>query len=141
MAVNVPVNCKKCRKILFSHPDHPLLSIHGSIVNSESKNKKPCLEGQQQPLWYLDSENVPSWITSVIEEAGWTKGKLHCPVCHCRVGTFDFVSGGHCPCQLCVIPPVHLIKSKVDVFFHRGELQFEANVQVEDTLNLSKASS
>ena len=40
-------------------------------------------------------------------QASWTKGRLNCPKCQCRVGGFDFVGGsGH---------PVHLIKSKVDL--------------------------
>jgi E3 ubiquitin-protein ligase RNF180 len=42
------------------------------------------------------------------------KGRLHCPKCHSRVGGFDFVSGQKCACGFCVLPAVHLIRSKVD---------------------------
>ena len=40
-------------------------------------------------------------------QAAWTKGRLNCPKCQCRVGGFDFVGGSD--------HPVHLIKSKVDL--------------------------
>jgi hypothetical protein len=45
---------------------------------------------------------------------GWVKGRLRCPRCNGRVGGFDFVSGQKCACGLCVLPAVHLIRSKLD---------------------------
>ena len=43
-----------------------------------------------------------------IFQAAWTKGRLNCPKCQCRVGGFDFVGGSE--------HPIHLIKSKVDLW-------------------------
>lgn len=47
-------------------------------------------------------------------QAGWTKGRLNCPNCEARVGSFDFVSQSTCACGLSVLPAVHVVKSKVD---------------------------
>lgn len=47
-------------------------------------------------------------------QAGWTKGRLNCPNCEARVGSFDFVSQSTCACGTSVLPAVHLVKSKVD---------------------------
>ncbi|PNF35168.1 hypothetical protein B7P43_G08767 [Cryptotermes secundus] len=52
--------------------------------------------------------------TPYLPPEGWVKGRLHCPKCQGRVGAFDFVSGQKCACGLCLLPAVHLIRSKVD---------------------------
>lgn len=44
----------------------------------------------------------------------WTKGKLNCPNCEARVGSFDFTARSKCACGSTVLPAVHLVKSKVD---------------------------
>ncbi|KAJ9580748.1 hypothetical protein L9F63_024074, partial [Diploptera punctata] len=45
----------------------------------------------------------------------WQKGRLNCPKCRGRVGSFDFVSGLKCDCGKHVLPPVHVVRSKVDI--------------------------
>lgn len=57
-------------------------------------------------LWTLDQDHLPEWIQTAVDESGWTKGRIACPNCQCRIGAFDFVGGAD--------NPVHLVKSKVD---------------------------
>ena len=40
-------------------------------------------------------------------QASWTKGKLSCPGCGCRLGGFDYVTRAE--------DPVYIVKSKVDL--------------------------
>jgi len=47
----------------------------------------------------------------------WQKGKLSCPNCNLRVGSFDFIGGMKCPCKKYVLPQIHLVKSKTDIYF------------------------
>ena len=46
-------------------------------------------------------------------QSGWTKGRLNCPHCQCRIGAFDFVSGGGGGGGG-LDQAIHLVKSKVD---------------------------
>lgn len=50
-------------------------------------------------------------------QGNWLKGKLICPNCNLRVGSFDFVSGMKCLCKKYLLPQIHLVKSKVDIYF------------------------
>jgi len=54
---------------------------------------------------------------SYLFQEDWQKGKLSCPNCNLRVGSFDFVGGMKCPCKKYVLPQIHLVKSKVDIYF------------------------
>lgn len=51
-------------------------------------------------------------------QGDWQKGKLSCPNCNLRVGSFDFICGMKCPCKKFVLPQIHMVKSKVDIYFH-----------------------
>ncbi|XP_046396932.1 E3 ubiquitin-protein ligase RNF180-like [Ischnura elegans] len=108
------VRCKKCRKVLFLHQDFPLLDRHGNEIDKYS-GEDSCPNQRDEFLWYLDPDKSPLWILSSVEEVGWTKGKIACPECHCRIGSFDFVSGSQCSCHVHALPSLHLVKAKVDV--------------------------
>lgn len=83
----VGLKCRQCRS--------------GFLVESKGTTEATT------DLYLIKDDALPEWISDRIEEASWTKGRLNCPKCQCRVGGFDFVGGsGH---------PVHLIKSKVDL--------------------------
>lgn len=43
------------------------------------------------------------------------QGKLHCPKCETKVGSFNWVSGSICPCGTVVAPAFYLVPSKVEL--------------------------
>ncbi|XP_054259175.1 E3 ubiquitin-protein ligase RNF180-like [Macrosteles quadrilineatus] len=131
--MNVIFKCRKCRTPLIDYPSYSLVNAHGHLIQLALNNNSPKIDfidtteqsgncedsrnqcsSLKQDVFYIDDVNVPEWITLCIDEGDWTKGKLKCPQCTARVGSFDFVSGFHCQCQLSVVPSIHLVKSKVD---------------------------
>lgn len=100
------IKCHKCRQVL-------LLDL------SAAYNKGPCSDicasYDPKKFIYLVEDQLPDWIKTKVEEEQWTKGKLHCEHCGCKVGTFDFVSGRKCECGATVLPPVHFVSSQVDI--------------------------
>lgn len=65
-------------------------------------------------VWYLKDEVVETWLQLQIDAGEWVKGKITCPHCNLRLGSFDFVTGKQCDCGLHVLPPIHIVKSRVD---------------------------
>jgi len=82
------------------------VGIHGD--NKDSEAKAAC----STEVWYVPEEKMPDWMKTNVE---WVKGKLLCPKCQARVGSYNFVSGMKCSCRSHVLPPIHIVKSKVDV--------------------------
>ncbi|CAH2267207.1 jg2935 [Pararge aegeria aegeria] len=78
------VKCHKCRQVLLSDL---------SATYNKSRCKDTCSSYNRNNFIYLLEDHLPAWIKVKIEEEQWTKGKLHCENCGCKVGTFDFVSG------------------------------------------------
>ena len=59
-------------------------------------------------LMRLDNMSRPNTHFSHYNFQGsWTKGKLSCPGCGCRLGGFDYVTRAS--------EPVYIVKSKVDI--------------------------
>ncbi|KAK3923818.1 E3 ubiquitin-protein ligase RNF180 [Frankliniella fusca] len=109
----VVIKCRKCRHELVGETDcqRALVSAHGDTLNLSQPES--CSSGDQDSLWFLH-ESATSWIAESISKHEWTKGKLNCPHCKARVGSFDFVSTSKCACGSVTLPAVHLVKSKVD---------------------------
>ncbi|XP_024215885.1 E3 ubiquitin-protein ligase RNF180 [Halyomorpha halys] len=111
----IVLKCRQCRQQLLDSSISPILSGHNLVLNAGSityPNLSDC-EDVISSL-YIEETAFPEWILSSVDEAGWKKGKVKCPKCSSRVGSFDFVSGRKCKCNENVLPPLHLIKSKVD---------------------------
>ncbi|XP_076322682.1 uncharacterized protein LOC143231848 isoform X2 [Tachypleus tridentatus] len=109
--------CKKCRRILFC--GEIVVNSHckserflENAVNLQSEGFQPMCSNNT--VWYLKEDKLQDWIIEQIDQGDWIKGKLTCPKCHCRIGSFDFVCGSKCNCEEFVLPPVHVVKSKVD---------------------------
>lgn len=51
-------------------------------------------------------------------QESWTKGRLHCPNCNNRIGTFNFINELKCNCSKFITPPIKITNSKVDILFH-----------------------
>ncbi|KAK6635520.1 hypothetical protein RUM44_000772 [Polyplax serrata] len=110
----ISVKCRKCRHLLFLHPEITLLNGHSVSPTELSVKYVECSTIQEDNLWFLQDTNLPSWISDVVNKANWTKGKICCPNCQGRLGSFDFVSGNKCQCSSYILPPVHIVKCKVD---------------------------
>lgn len=87
--------CKKCRRVLASE---------SSLMNHEDKSTKTICNKTYfvEPL---------SWMKNVTQT---TQGKLHCPKCNSKVGSFSWIMGCQCPCGSQIAPAFYLVPSKVD---------------------------
>ena len=103
------IKCGKCRKILFS--DKIVVTNHKQSCNTE-----PDLCSLQSKVYYLNEELLTNWLITQLDHFEWTKGKIYCPNtdCNSRIGSFNFINGSKCLCDSYVLPPIHVIKSKVD---------------------------
>ncbi|XP_030004509.1 E3 ubiquitin-protein ligase RNF180-like [Sphaeramia orbicularis] len=95
------LRCRKCRKGVI---DSTCLSAQVEAAHGDSADV--C------SIWHVDADAMPDWIHSAVHQAQWTLGKLNCPSCGARLGGFNFVHGGECPCGRDAA--VHLSKSRVD---------------------------
>lgn len=108
------IKCKKCRKSIFdkNQTKDLFLNAHNTAVGICLEE---CASIQEENNIFLNEQFLPQWIILRIEAEKWSKGKLNCPSCDSRIGSFDFVSGQKCNCSSYVLPPIHIIKSKVDL--------------------------
>lgn len=91
--------CKKCRRVLAT--EFNLITHKDKTVNVASSpicTKTYFLE----PL---------SWMSNITQT---TQGKLHCPKCKNKLGSFSWTMGCQCPCSTQVAPAFYLTPSKVD---------------------------
>ncbi|XP_042237063.1 uncharacterized protein LOC121876174 [Homarus americanus] len=116
MAESERVRCRKCRKLLLSKDEFCLLDAHSQDYHDTQENIDGggCTSVDHHSCLYLSEESFPDFILTVINESSWTKGKIHCPGCQARIGSFNFVSGSQCACGSHVLPQVHILRSKVD---------------------------
>lgn len=47
-------------------------------------------------------------------QASWTKGKVICPKCGGRLGSFDFLKSMKCFCKGYIVPSIHIARNRVD---------------------------
>jgi dual specificity phosphatase 12 len=52
-----------------------------------------------------------AWMKEVINNV---EGKLHCPTCRTKIGSFNWVMASKCPCGVQVAPSFYLVPSKID---------------------------
>uniref|UniRef100_A0A1B6DYP8 E3 ubiquitin-protein ligase n=1 Tax=Clastoptera arizonana TaxID=38151 RepID=A0A1B6DYP8_9HEMI len=111
----INLKCRKCRFLLLCHPEATLINIHGEpldkmLIQNKAMNTLCTIDD----VFYLDEVGIPEWIVNHLNEKDWLRGKLNCPNCLTRLGSFNFVTGYKCSCQK-VVPPIHIVKSKVDI--------------------------
>uniref|UniRef100_A0A6M2CTI1 Putative e3 ubiquitin-protein ligase ovary overexpressed n=1 Tax=Rhipicephalus microplus TaxID=6941 RepID=A0A6M2CTI1_RHIMP len=102
--------CKKCRRTLFSSSH--MVSSHGDPWSGHVTFS--CRINKVDTVWYVRDENLPHWLSEQLDRGEWVKGKLYCPECKARLGSFDFVTGAKCDCDEFVLPPIHISKSRID---------------------------
>nr|XP_045610680.1 E3 ubiquitin-protein ligase RNF180-like isoform X1 [Procambarus clarkii]XP_045610681.1 E3 ubiquitin-protein ligase RNF180-like isoform X1 [Procambarus clarkii]XP_045610682.1 E3 ubiquitin-protein ligase RNF180-like isoform X1 [Procambarus clarkii] len=113
------VQCRKCRKVLLFKDEFCLLDAHSqeyhdTVGNMSGESGSCCPSVMEHNCLYLSEESFPAFILTAVNESSWTKGKINCPSCQARLGSFNFVSGSQCACGSHVLPQVHILRSKVD---------------------------
>lgn len=101
--------CRGCRAVLF---DNTCLQSHSDeiIENVTQANGSllPCSS------WFLEAP-LP-WMR-LEAGAGEVSGKICCPSCSCKIGSWNW-SGGKCSCSHWVTPAFQFQKSKLDAKPH-----------------------
>ncbi|KAL3887265.1 hypothetical protein ACJMK2_027208 [Sinanodonta woodiana] len=80
----------------------------------DRESKETCDDAENINVWFIDLEASPSWIQSLVTKGKWMKGKLVCPKCQGRLGSFDFIRTLRCPCLKHELPSIHILKARVD---------------------------
>lgn len=52
------------------------------------------------------------WMKEVVNNV---EGKLYCPSCHTKIGSFNWIMASKCPCGTQVSPSFYLVPSKIDI--------------------------
>lgn len=110
------IKCKGCRKQIVENPlENRLIDAHHTIIPSNDTSESECSSIQEDHNIFLKEDLLPEWIKNRIEAEEWSKGRLNCFHCETRIGAFNFINSTKCDCGKHLLPPVHLIKSKVDL--------------------------
>ncbi|KAJ8680385.1 hypothetical protein QAD02_016172 [Eretmocerus hayati] len=122
--------CKKCRRVVANAsnvlPHKPREKQVWRHVSSKRYDKvqRHTKEGKAPMENEKKEEEVSDRFcdkTYFIEPLAWmpdimhkVDGKLHCPKCNSKLGSYSWVSGCQCPCGSKIAPAFYLIPSKVD---------------------------
>lgn len=100
--------CRKCRRIVAS-----------------ASNLLPHIP-KEKPLWTDNKWSLPNkldvcTLTYFVEPLAWMKvitnsqqGKLCCPKCNAKLGSFSWTMGCQCPCGSKISPAFYFVPSKVE---------------------------
>ena len=120
--------CKKCRRILANasnviphKPKERQVWRHNLSSKKYDRNTQNPPAVRKEVEVAADSSSAPCDKTYFIEPLAWmpdvlhkTEGKLNCPKCASKLGSFSWVSGCQCPCGSKIAPAFYLVPSKVD---------------------------
>ena len=62
------VKCRKCRFLLFLHPEITLNNAHAISISQQNINNVLCSTVQEDNLWFLQESNLPSWISDLVDK-------------------------------------------------------------------------
>jgi len=112
------MTCRKCRRVLFlASATEP--TPHPEKQGAAAKQECTSYWIANPPVWMREAITAPPSAAAAAEqeegadEAGPNEGKLTCPGCQARFGSFCW-SGTTCSCGLWVVPGIQVPKSKVD---------------------------
>ena len=119
--------CKKCRRIVASAsnilphlPREKQIWRHISSKRSSKQSKvsrdpvEPSKREEQQPVEFCTKilfVEPLAWMPDIIHNV---EGKLNCPKCGTKLGSFSWIAGSQCPCGSKIAPAFYLVPSKVD---------------------------
>ncbi|XP_045472735.1 dual specificity protein phosphatase MPK-4-like [Harmonia axyridis] len=84
--------CKKCRTVVAGF---------SNLITHENENQVCKKSFFIEPLEWMNVTQVP-------------KGKLYCPKCQNKLGSFSWIESCQCPCGKQIIPAFYISPSKVD---------------------------
>ncbi|CAG9133707.1 unnamed protein product [Plutella xylostella] len=67
-----------------------------------------AVAGACRRVWFVEPMR---WMRGVTHASS---GKLHCPKCQAKIGSFNWIMGCRCPCGQKVAPAFYLVPSKVE---------------------------
>lgn len=118
--------CKKCRRIVASASNIlPHMTHEKQIWRHISSKRSPKeIKRVQEPVERVrkDDRTVElctriyfveplAWMPDIIRNV---EGKLNCPKCNTKLGSFSWTAGSQCPCGSKIAPAFYLVPSKVD---------------------------
>ncbi|XP_034949436.1 dual specificity protein phosphatase MPK-4 isoform X2 [Chelonus insularis] len=120
--------CKKCRRIVASasnllphSPQEKQVWRYVSVRKQEMRSKQMKALEEVEKAKKEDKSTEICTKTYFIEPLAWmpdimhnVEGKLNCPKCETKLGSYSWVSGCQCPCGTKIAPAFYLIPSKVD---------------------------
>ncbi|KAK7077004.1 dual specificity phosphatase 12 [Halocaridina rubra] len=105
----VALRCRTCRSGLVRQgsllPHCPKESPGWS--NSEWSGKSEAFSLCAQGIYTLPI----AWMGDILSEL---QGKIMCPKCRAKIGSYDWIKGHQCPCGANIKPAFHIIPSKID---------------------------
>ncbi|XP_014227363.1 dual specificity protein phosphatase MPK-4-like [Trichogramma pretiosum] len=122
--------CKKCRRVVANasnvlHHKPKEKQVWRHISKKYDKTEKPEKTEKKVEETPKKEDEVdksqPCNQTYFVEPLAWmpdilhkVDGKLNCPKCSSKLGSFSWISGSQCPCGSKIAPAFYLIPSKVD---------------------------
>lgn len=123
--------CKHCRRIVASAsnilPHSPKEKQVWRHVSSKRYDKGVKLGKSSKKTNDVDEINEPKSSTELctkiyfVEPLAWmpdithnVEGKLNCPKCATKLGSFSWIAGSQCPCGSKIAPAFYLVPSKLD---------------------------
>ncbi|XP_023720741.1 dual specificity protein phosphatase MPK-4 isoform X1 [Cryptotermes secundus] len=102
--------CRKCRRIVASASN---LLPHIPKERPSWTDKKWSTEDREAMMLCSETYFVEplAWMSSVTQSL---QGKIHCPKCKSKLGSFSWIMGCQCPCGSKISPAFYLVPSKVE---------------------------
>uniref|UniRef100_A0A0C9PJ41 Dusp12_0 protein n=1 Tax=Fopius arisanus TaxID=64838 RepID=A0A0C9PJ41_9HYME len=110
--------CKKCRRIVATAsnilPHAPGQRHVWRYVSRRGDKGKIIPVKDSRPDQLCDKiyfiEPI-AWMPDILHNV---EGKLNCPKCEAKLGSFSWISGCQCPCSTKIAPAFYLVPSKVE---------------------------
>lgn len=69
----ISVKCRKCRHLLFIHPEVTLFNAHAISCSELSVKHISCSTVKEDNVWFLQDSMLPNWISDVVDKVmHWT---------------------------------------------------------------------
>lgn len=102
----------KCRNCRLS-----LIGVHSVVPHCPSETPlwtDPKWSDRQTKLTFCDKGIFTFPLTWMEDSTKSLQGKLHCPKCQAKLGSFSWHEGCRCSCEARITPAFYFIPSKVD---------------------------
>nr|CAD7433720.1 unnamed protein product [Timema monikensis] len=114
-----PVRLETARFLSRKHSSRRILASASNLLPHNTKQKSLWVDGK----WLSRDKGTPALCseTYFVEPLAWMssvphslQGKLHCPKCQNKLGSFSWLMGCQCPCGSKISPAFYLVPSKVE---------------------------